>query len=340
MDNQQIEVTIKMSPMYLSSSDRNGMFNRNAGNISLSKEDSCKIEEVFWTKDHGIYDICIALDNTTFTFCELNPRLSSDNLSFRINDPIFLKKLQSIFAYTYSRLPGEKCDAETISFTVTKEYHSVYKKNYLVFRKNRISTHEETPEIRTIRSLLLSSSSAYNTVLVKKDEPSWIVKEWFDYGEIEKHAAKEWSVYCWYGFNRNDKDDNTLYMYIGIAGSRDGSKGTIGQRIKSEYKKNDWPGKDGNLIEVEIERFRYSQIYDNAGVQGDMILHAIETQEITLMSSLLYCYNAQPQFTPNYGRNQILSVCGTIKCSNNTTRDFSDIVLINSQTAWNFVEER
>lgn len=356
-----IDIDVYVNQMVVCPFDSKGNINENAGNFQLTTKydyDNLKrIVDKFGTQvfSKGQKELCVWIDLHYFCYCEIG-RLSEDNydekgvpkaISFRIKDMLVLRQLQKKYAWTYARSldrfrtlkPEEK---EKITFRVRYKSRLRDQKNMLVLEVIDKSENVKpiTPEIRAIQDLIESGIYVRPTSEQMEYHPTWKITEWYDYSQLDKMAKKEFGVYCWYGFNDNYPSDKTLYIYIGIAGTKKDSKGTVAQRIKSEQEYTFyWQNAIGKIIDkVNVERFRFAYLVDDGMVTPDAFLHAIETQEITVFSSLFPCFNAKDPVASLKLRNAVTEISGKIKGKDNTTVEFENVVILNKQTGWGIVD--
>ena len=334
--------------MTVGSYKKNGDYNPNVGIFQVTKKDIEMIKKEFFNAEDQwycfrlpwLFDYDSSKEWFSWTFPE-NTEYDMESLSenkisnkFRINSETIKNKLRKDFVLTYAHSlkyapewkPCEKliCSIEKRTDTKGREY--------MELKKIKAPNKPTSPELLTIIDLLEQGNKVYNEETMQKHHPCWSIVDWQDFDKIKTHAQISDCVYCWYGFNKNNSNDKTLYVYIGIVGATADSKGILYNRIIHESKKDNWYDMNGKIIAVDIERFRYSKIADNANISKDVILHMVEMQEVTVLSSLFPCYNRYSAL-----EKPAVSSHGTVICKNGKVREYSNIVLLNSQTSWNFI---
>lgn len=360
-NDDYIDIDVYVNQMVVCPYDGNGNINENAGNFQLTTDNDYENlkrivdkfgKDVFSNKQK---ELCVWIDLHYFCYCEIG-RLSETNIdkngvpkgiSFRIKDMLVLRQIQKKYAWTFARSLDrcaklKKEEKEIITFRVRYKSRILDNKMMLVFEviDKPENVKPITYEIRAIQDMIESGIYVRPTSQQMEYHPTWRITEWYDYSQIETYAKKEFGVYCWYGLSECYPEDKTLYIYIGIAGAKKDSKGTVAQRIKSEQGYiSYWQDCKGKIIDkVNVERFRFAYLADDGMVTPDAFLHAIETQEITILSSLFPCFNAQDPVSSIKKRNAVIEISGKIKGKDNSTIEFDSVVVLNKQTGWGIID--
>ena len=232
-----------------------------------------------------------------------NP-ITASAWQFTINNSLQFAQLKQDGVYTYAI---EKVNDERLICD-----YSIDENNLVTLEVVRVKTHEKTPELSKLASLLKQGVRP-ETDCKQKSAPIWNApSEWIDFSNIKQYCDIKDCIYLWYGTKDNT---DTIFLYVGIVGDtrKNGeSKRTLAQRLCEEQKKY------RNECGVNIDKFRYCALNNPNGMDIPNMLKTIEMAEITVLSSLFFCANARDNISPIF--------------------DKQNVVLLNKSTSYKFVE--